>query len=728
MSDNSISKGIIFTGLFALLLTPFFISSSFLFPFITGKAYFFRVVVEIIFVAWIFLALNNREYRPKKSWLMIIFSLFVASLAVSTMLSPNPFKSFWSNFERMDGYITLLHLFLLFIVMGSVFKDAKNWRGWWKASIFTSAIMCVYCFFQLAGKLQINQGGVRVDGTLGNAAYLATYLLFSFFITLFIFAHEKKLWAKVMYGVVGLAQLYVLYSTATRGALLGLFGGLILMALILAFKGEGKIKKAGIGTIVGLVVLAGGFLAIKNTNFVKESPVLSRLSSVSFSEFKTQGRYFVWPMALQGIGDKPVFGWGIESFNYVFNKYYDPRMYNHEPWFDRAHSAPLDWLIAGGIIGGGLYILLCLLALWKAFRDREENEEFKGESSAILTGLLAAYLFQSLFLFDNTVSYIYFVAFLAYLHSRSNSSWMKLENINFGNGSKRLIPAIFCVLLVFSLYFGIWKPMKAGTQIIEGLKSSQQNRIGEATQWFKSSIDLNTLGTGEAREQLAAMSGAASQSQDAQVRANYLSVLNDEMGKQIAMAPDDGRNRIIYAVSLSQMGRHVEALAQLKAAEKLMPKKQMVYMQEGQVYVAQGDYQNAIASMKIAYDLEKSNPDALVSLAVMYLYAGLDNQALELFNSVNNQDSLLFNDRLLGALVDLKRFSEAVNILNSRISKVPDDINNYVSLAALYLQIGQSQNAIQVLTTIGNLRPDYKQTADAYIQQIREGKNPAQQN
>jgi hypothetical protein len=52
-------------------------------------------------------------------------------------------------------------------------------------------------------------------------------------------------------------------------------------------------------------------------------------------------------MALKGIAERPVLGWGQENFNYVFNKYYNPQMFGQEEWFDRTHNVVLDWLIAG---------------------------------------------------------------------------------------------------------------------------------------------------------------------------------------------------------------------------------------------------------------------------------------------------------------------------------------------------------------------------------------------
>ena len=56
-------------------------------------------------------------------------------------------------------------------------------------------------------------------------------------------------------------------------------------------------------------------------------------------------------LPLKGFQEKPILGWGQDGFNYVFNKYYDPAMYGQESWFDRAHNAPLDFLVAGGILG-----------------------------------------------------------------------------------------------------------------------------------------------------------------------------------------------------------------------------------------------------------------------------------------------------------------------------------------------------------------------------------------
>ena len=74
-------------------------------------------------------------------------------------------------------------------------------------------------------------------------------------------------------------------------------------------------------------------------------------------------------MAIKGFKEKPILGWGQEGFNYVFNKYYDPALYPYEPWYDRAHNAFLDWLMAGGLPAFLLYLALfvtAIVALWRS--------------------------------------------------------------------------------------------------------------------------------------------------------------------------------------------------------------------------------------------------------------------------------------------------------------------------------------------------------------------------
>jgi hypothetical protein len=116
MNTNTGLRYGIFAGLFFIPFIAFIVTPSMLFPFITGKNFAFRIIVEIIFALWVLLMFRDKHYRPKFSWILGAFLIFTAVVGTADMFGVNPIKSFWSNFERMEGYLAIFHLLLYFIV------------------------------------------------------------------------------------------------------------------------------------------------------------------------------------------------------------------------------------------------------------------------------------------------------------------------------------------------------------------------------------------------------------------------------------------------------------------------------------------------------------------------------------------------------------------------------------------------------------------------------------
>src|SRR3989344_7835746 len=335
-NTKNMLKYLIFGGLFITPFIVFFVPSGMFFPFIVGKGFAFRILVEILFGLFVALAFIDKDYRPKLSWLTKSILLFTLVMLVADLLGQNPYKSIWSNYERMEGFMLLLHLAMFYVVASSVFKTEAQWHKLFNISVFASVLMFFYGLFQLAGQIVISQGGVRVDGTFGNSTYLAIYLVFHIFLCLYMLAgNNRKNWHKWTYGLIIVLEMILLYFTATRGAILGFVGGLLLTGILIVWKEkENKsLRKTAYYVLGCVLVVVFSFILFRGTSFVKSSPVLSRFSSLRVSEFKTQGRYYVWPMAIKGIMERPLLGWGQENFNFVFNKNYDPGLYGQEEWF-----------------------------------------------------------------------------------------------------------------------------------------------------------------------------------------------------------------------------------------------------------------------------------------------------------------------------------------------------------------------------------------------------------
>src|SRR3989344_4453808 len=675
--NKQILRNIVFAGLFLVPFVPFLVSSSFFFPFVTTKAFAWRIIVEVIFATWVLLALLDANYRPKRSIILYSIFAFLIIIGLADIFGTAPAKSFWSNFERMEGFISLLHLGVFFIVISSVFKEI-DWKRWWNASLIASFLMVGYCVLQILGLKTINQGGVRVDGTLGNAIYLAVYMLFHMFIAaLFLWREWRNITLRWFYGLLILAQGFILYFTATRGAILGLIGGLFVIALLNIRNRESLLmKKASVALLSLLVVVIGGFLLVKDTTFVRNNPVLSRFSSLNIGELKTQGRYFVWPMAIEGWKEKPILGWGQENFNFIFQEHYRPEMFRLEPWFDRAHNIFLDWLVAGGLVGLIAYMFLyfsMLYLIWWRSPSLSYTEK------SIITGLIAAYFFHNFFVFDHLISYILFFSLLAYVHYLSSDSFSWQRSMTLTRVRNIVLPA-FTILLVFSLYFVNIKPIITNINIIEALKIIQESGdIKIVIESLKKAYNTASLGKTEVVEQLASNSVAVLTSDISMEEKNTFfafardAVINQEKDKNIER---DARYQLMAGSFLATTSILDEALVHLGKARELMPGKQQIYFEIGSAYINKKEALIALETFKEAYELLPTYSEAKLIYLAGAIYANDKVVENEMISQLSEKE-LVFDDRIINAYYTNGRVNMVMKLLEDRIRLDPVNADTY---------------------------------------------------
>src|SRR3989344_2000687 len=96
---KNIARWVALGALFLLPLAPLVVANSYFFPFITGKAFYLRILIEIAFFAWVVLALLDTNYRPRFSWIGASVVGFVLWMFVADIFALNVSKAFWSNFE-----------------------------------------------------------------------------------------------------------------------------------------------------------------------------------------------------------------------------------------------------------------------------------------------------------------------------------------------------------------------------------------------------------------------------------------------------------------------------------------------------------------------------------------------------------------------------------------------------------------------------------------------------
>lgn len=719
----SIIKYIIYAGIFIVPFLVFIVSGSMFFPFITGKNFSFRIITEIITALWLALSLFDARYKPRKSWVLATLAIFVFVVALSSIFGENFYRSFWSNYERMEGLITHLHFLAYFLVLSGMMKTEKIWTRLFNTTLFASVTMSFYALIQLYGNFQIHQGD-RIDATLGNASYLAIYMVFHIFLALMLFYREKD-YKKWIYLLIIILESFILYRTATRGAIIGLIGGLLISWIIIAITSANKKSRFNhLYLLIGLAVIVGGFMLVKNTSFVKNSPVLNRFATISLKETTTESRLTIWKMSWLGFKEKPLLGWGQENFNLVFNKYYEPILYKQEPWFDRAHNVFFDRLTTNGIFGLLSYAGLFGVALYYLWARRKKTD-LSAEDSAVLGGVFLAYFFNNLFVFDNLSSLILFTTILAYVNFRSKGIGATAQGgIIKADYSKASYAVIIGAAAIFVVYSANIPGLLASKNIINAFKAYSAGNANSAFEFFQKAISYNSFGSMEAREHLSsfAMQVYSNPNVDQSLRDKIIAYTIGEMKKQNEQYPNDIREMIFLAVVYNKAQKYDEAIILLSKAIELSPKKQQIYFELGTSYLNKGDFEKGMEILKKSFDLDQSFIDARKIYAVSAIFAGKESLAEELMKDYGGvvQD----DERFLKAYAKSNNVAKVVEILKIFIEKNPTDIQYRLNLAAVYLQNKQRGKSVEQLEKAIEANPAFKKQGEEYISKIKAGLNP----
>lgn len=451
---------------FFLYLAPFSVAIVYqgtLFPFIVGKYVFFRTVVDLALVffvwAWAIQPTYNKQqitnnnnknqltvisYKLLVNPLVVAVALFTLIFVLAGFFGVNSAASFWSNFERGEGSLQLIHLFIFFALLVATFRDEKSWRKMFIVLVGVAALVIGY---GLAGALNIGNfiGSnlcLRFSGSLGNAAYTGTYLIFAIFYAVYLANEDAKKNIKWLWlGLAGLFFIFLLF-TQTRGALLGLGMAVIAGLTYLFFSlPKGKIKKVILLLIV-LLVVSGG-LAIKYRRSINIMPFCSaeigggnRILDVDFGTETFQTRLLLWKESVEAFKERPIFGWGPENFTVAFEKYYQPQF---TTWYDRAHNIFFDYLVMTGMLGLISFLGIFGIYYWQFFKFNQQSTTNNNKNqlsvisykslvgNALLFALPIAYLVQGLVLFDVLSIYINIFLFLAFVNWKfSNRDSLKV--------------------------------------------------------------------------------------------------------------------------------------------------------------------------------------------------------------------------------------------------------------------------------------------------------------
>lgn len=762
-------KAIVYAGLFAVPFLVLIVANDLFFPFITGKNFAFRVVVEVIFAAWVLLAMLEPKYRPQWSWILGGFGALLVVMFFANLFGAHPPTSFWSNYERMEGYVTLVHLFGYFLVLGSTLRSPKHWQWFWYTTLVAAGIVALDGLQEYLDP----DSPTRVAGMLGNAAYLAIYMLFHIFLTFYLFARSTNVYERV--ALAGLSALFafILLQTSTRGTAIGLVVGLGTMASYLSLFAvhNPQFRKTAIGIVALGVVTIGGFWLAKDAAFVQDSPTLARIANIDLQE-DLEVRATIWGMAWEGVQQRPVLGWGQGNFNYVFNAEYDPFLYDQEQWFDRTHNIFLDWLIAGGALGFIAYFSIFAAAVYYLVRRQRnvpEEQRFSVLEQSVLLGLLAAYLTHNLVVFDNIISYLFYASLLAMIHARVGVPAPSLQAIKIAPTTVRdvALPAAI-VLLGSTIYFVNIPSLQAAGDLITALRT---NSAEERLAVYDRALDRGSFAEQEIAEQLMQQAMQLQQQSDVpqDVREKFLARAEEAMVDVSNQNPNDARVRVFLAAFYRGINEVAEAREQLERAAELSPNKPSIVIQQGANEIAAGDIPAARDFFQDAYELDTRNTAALtlylatlyqneepetarevlashtatttvqapanliqssplLEQAEYYLTEESDTTATgsETIRMVAPEAQYaLGNDQYARNVINNTSFRDLqIELFELQVLNETENPQPWASLSFLYYEADDTEQSIETLNRAALAVPEFATTAECFAENIRAGNEP----
>ncbi len=732
-----------FAGLiFLLLLTPLWVFKDLLFPFVTSKAFYLRIIVEVTLPFYIGLIVMRKDLRPdlKNPLTLAVLAFWVMNL-LSALFGVNIVRAMWGNFERMGGAYYLLHLTLIYFYLLLLSKmDGKLFLFFLKATVWFFGLLSLYGIFTVMGMKPLVQDPSlpgRLSILFGNPIYVGSTMILPMFISAFLARQSEGVFWRAAYWALALFQLIAIVLSGSRGAVVGLIAGLFLMGVgFLVFSKNRKTK------IFSSVVL-GAFVAIFLTLYLvheklPQGSIFARVFNLNDSN--TKSRLIQWGVALHGVKEYWLTGTGPENYYVVANKYHNPEISKYDrSWFDKPHNYLLEVLVTAGIFGFLLYAAIFCLSIFGAYlafkRGLIELLDF-----LLLSAAITVYQIQNLTVFDNvsaSMMFYMFTALCAYLWQESahavSGKQSKLKTFNsFPPAFGYVVFGLSAVVCGYLVYSTNVLPLQASKATNYGYAYGSVDPK-KSLDYFKQAVNTPfnfDFGETSSKFTEVALNVAYNPSVDRQVAKDFISEALSAEADTISRTDNYSIYQYRYANLLFIMdglsGRNFSP-AGFDAMDKaiaLAPKRTEARMFKVQILGLQKDYINA---ENLAREVIADDPTNAVSL---WQYANLLKQQGNTTKAREIAEQALKNNYKPGSWQELswllqdyseqKQFDKAINLLLNLSKAQGLDAGGYWVLAQLYQQAGEKAKAIDLANKIKMSQQDPAEQAkvDAFLKQL----------
>jgi len=498
----------------AIVLAPVIFSTKAFYFFTTSKYMVISAGAALLVpLVGIILLRYKFGFSKNTKLALVIIASFVTWLLVSSWFGLDFNSSFWSNFTRHTGFLTYLFSAIFFYALVLVLKKDSIFLPL-KAFVLGGVISAVSVYlssslFDVDWNFLKNSNGA---GTLGNTTYAGIFLAFSLFSASVLFFNEERKNKKILWAVsslfiflspifINLKNILTLNITSlsswmgdARVGLVSLVVGLLSALVLYFYWSEKRIYSQMAKGLLVLVFIAGAYFSV--SLLVEGSKIHN-----SIVETRNGARFIYWDMAIQGIKDKPVFGWGLENFGAAHKKYFPAEFlspkYPIEPWTDKPHNNFLEVAFSAGIIGLVIYLSLIGLVLISLIRKAQNGDNKERVTAALLFGLMVSYLLQLSSAFDTVISVFAFFVTLAVIFVFCFGPVDRKEERKNKKYLENIVIVALVVIAILIVYHFSYKVVKKSNMIRKIHTMTIEERLAS----FEKVMDISPIGQVENESQ-----------------------------------------------------------------------------------------------------------------------------------------------------------------------------------------------------------------------------------
>jgi len=748
---------IIRLGSYLILFLPLLVYPRTLYPYIFGKIIIFRILVEIIFATWLFLAVYKREYRPDwKNPLVLSLTIFIAILVLTMFTGVDPQRSFFSTQERMTGVLTICHFWLWFIVLTSTLKAWKDWRNFIWASLACAFLVGLYGLGQKIGLKFLLKSDIRISATLGNPIYLGVYSMLHLFLAGLLILKEKKWLPRVLLIFLLIFNFLILILSQSRGAVIALAFGLFLFFIFLwSLSPPSKKRLIFVIFLISIMILISFYWWLRTEKGkiwgYKHLPQpLIRL--VYYLLSGPEQRIIPWQIGIKGFLERPIFGWGWENYQIIFNKYFKPEIFlwgEASIWFDRSHNQVIDLLALTGGVGAAAYLAVFGTIFWLLLRKKRGLRRIKADLSVnlresallcvILVCLFLAYFIQNLFVFDTPAPLIvfYFGLALTYFVTKNTDLDIKpnLEESKIRNskpGTNFPLPILIFLIIIFlprSIYEFNLKPFNQSKLAVRAIAISK-NDFSLGLYFYQKALKESSFANPEIRVQLAksVVEYGTKGEADEELFKKAIEFTISQLEKSHQEHPNDVRYMLylskFYNLASKKDKTYLDKSEKLlEQALNLAPHRQDLLWEMGKVKLLQERFSESLNYYRKALLFEPRIAESWWNLGLAYLWQGSFNQGHRAIKKAlaagfnyqsQNPSVLLF---IADSYARIKNFSEAISFCNLALKLNPENLEAMVRRTIYYSANHDKEGVKKSLEELRTLSPETAQELEKILKE-----------